>query len=89
MKKDELIAFAIAGTEVSQEEGKQVVERVFEAMKKAVKQEGRFTYPQFGSLMLRKRQAREGRDPRTGKPIRIKASKTVAFRPASALKAIL
>ena len=89
MKKSELIAFAVAETEVTKKDGEQIVERVFEAMKQTVQQEGRFAYPQFGSLVLRKRKARAGRDPRTGKSIRIKASKTVVFRPASALKEAL
>lgn len=89
MKRDELVAFAIAETQVTKEEGKEIVERIFEAMKKTVQQEDRFAYPKFGSFVLRKRKARKGRDPRTGKPIRIKASKTVAFCPASAFKDIL
>ena len=86
MKKSELIAFAAAGIEVAKEDAQYIVERVFEAMKKEVKREGRFAYPHFGGLLLRKRKARQGRDPRTGKPIHIQASKTVAFRPASAFK---
>ena len=89
MKKNELIAFAVKETEVTQKDGQYIVERVFEAMKNEVKKEGKFSYPHFGSLLLRKREAREGRNPRTGAVIRIQASKTVAFRPASAFKETL
>ena len=40
----------------------------------------------FGNFELRKRAAREGRNPRTGKAINIKASTIPAFRAGKALK---
>jgi DNA-binding protein HU-beta len=40
----------------------------------------------LGILQVRKRPARTGRNPATGEPIKIKASKKVAFRPAKDLK---
>jgi DNA-binding protein HU-beta len=40
----------------------------------------------FGSFTVRKRKARMGRNPRTGEPMKIKASKTVAFKVGKSLK---
>jgi DNA-binding protein HU-beta len=40
----------------------------------------------LGVLQVRKRAARMGRNPATGEPIEIKASKKVAFRAAKELK---
>jgi len=40
----------------------------------------------FGTFELKKRDARTGRNPRTGEPVEIAASTTVAFKPAKALK---
>ena len=40
----------------------------------------------LGILQVRKRAARMGRNPATGQPIQIKASKKVAFRAAKELK---
>jgi DNA-binding protein HU-beta len=40
----------------------------------------------IGSLQVRKRAARMGRNPATGEAIQIKASKKVAFRPAKELR---
>jgi len=40
----------------------------------------------LGVLQVRKRPARMGRNPATGEPIKIKASKKVAFRAAKDLK---
>ena len=42
--------------------------------------------PALGILSVRKRAARMGRNPATGEPIKIKASKKVGFRPAKELK---
>jgi DNA-binding protein HU-beta len=40
----------------------------------------------FGILEVKNRPARKGRNPGTGEPIEIAASKTIAFRPAKELK---
>ena len=40
----------------------------------------------LGTLQVRKRAARMGRNPATGEPVQIKASKKVAFRAAKELK---
>jgi DNA-binding protein HU-beta len=40
----------------------------------------------FGTFSVKKRAARKGRNPQTGETIRIKASKTVGFKPGKGLK---
>ncbi len=40
----------------------------------------------FGSFTVKKRRGRMGRNPQTGEPIKIKASKTVTFRAGKVLK---
>lgn len=64
----------------------ELVDGVFENVALAVKKEHRFSYPGFGTFLMRNRKARKGRNPQTGEVIKIKASKTVGFRPAKALK---
>ena len=51
-----------------------------------VKKNGEFTLPGFGKLVKATRKAREGRNPATGKPIKIPAKTTVKFRLGKALK---
>ena len=51
-----------------------------------VKTNGEFTIPGFGKLVKAHRKAREGRNPATGKPIKIPAKTTVKFRIGKALK---
>lgn len=64
----------------------QLVDTVFETISKTIKKEKRFAYPGFGTFEVRTRKARKGRNPQTGETIKIKASKTVGFRPAKAMK---
>ena len=51
-----------------------------------VKKNGEFTLPGFGKLVKATRKAREGRNPATGKPIKIPAKTTVKFRVGKAMK---
>ena len=50
---------------------------------------GKVAISGFGNFELRRRAAREGRNPRTGKAIRIKASMVPAFRAGRALKELV
>ena len=63
-----------------------IVAAVFETVGAAIKEDGRFAYPGFGTFTVKTRQARKGRNPRTGQEILIKASKSVGFKPAPSLK---
>jgi DNA-binding protein HU-beta len=51
-----------------------------------LKRGGRVAISGFGSFEIRKRAAREWRDPRTGKTSNIKASSVPAFRASRALR---
>jgi DNA-binding protein HU-beta len=53
---------------------------------KHLKKGDRIRLAGLGILQVRKRAARMGRNPATGQPIQIKASKKVAFRAAKELK---
>lgn len=67
----------------------ELVENLFETIAATIKKDGKFAYPGFGTFTVRKRKARKGRNPQTGETIKIKASKTVGFKPATALKGML
>lgn len=51
-----------------------------------VKQNGEFTVPGFGKMVLSERKAREGRNPATGETIKIPAKTTLKFRLGKAMK---
>lgn len=77
------------GSSLSKKETEDVLDNIFEVLCKAIKKDRRFAYPGFGTFSVRSRKARSGRNPRTGEPIKIKASKTVSFKPAPKLKNML
>lgn len=89
MTKDELITAIIKSckdSNLSKRLTGDVLDAAFENMSKAIKKEKRFAYPGFGTFTVRNRKARKGRNPQTGEEIKIKASKTVGFKPAPTLK---
>ncbi len=72
--------------ELTKKETTALVEAVFEQVAGAIADGGRFSFPGFGTFTVRRRAARKGRNPRTGAVITIKASSTVAFKPAPSFK---
>ena len=62
------------------------VEPFIDVVKMALKKGDDVTLVGFGTFSVRKRAAREGRNPQTGDTIKIKASKNPAFKAGKALK---
>ena len=91
MTKTELID-AVHGKmdgKLSKKDAAAFVDSVFEAMREAIKNDGRFSYPSFGTFTVKERQEREGRNPKTGESMKIAASKSVGFKPSAGLKGAL
>jgi DNA-binding protein HU-beta len=92
LTKDELITSIIKSCKddnLSKRLAGDIVDAAFDNMSKAIKKDKRFAYPGFGTFTVRNRKARKGRNPQTGEEIKIKASKTVGFKPAPTLKSSL
>lgn len=66
-----------------------MMDDAFELLAKSIRKDGKFTYPGFGSFVLRKRKARRGRSPQTGEEIVIQARRTVVFKSSPRLKETL
>jgi DNA-binding protein HU-beta len=87
MTKAELLdVIAKANEGLTKKQVAMMVDAVFMTMAKAIVKDEEFSYPGFGSFKIRKRKARTGRNPQTGETMKIKASKTVGFKPAKSLK---
>ena len=92
MTKDDLINAVVKtckGDDLSKRLVSDVIDAAFESIGKSIKKEKRFSYPAFGTFTVRNRKARKGRNPQTGEERKIKASKTVGFKPAPTLKSSL
>ncbi|MDL2266860.1 HU family DNA-binding protein [Desulfovibrio sp. OttesenSCG-928-G15] len=57
-----------------------------DSIKEVLLTEGKLTLTGFGTFAAETRQARKGRNPRTGQAINIPAAKVVKFRPGKKLK---
>ena len=64
----------------------QFLDALFGSMGRAVRDNGRFSWPGFGTFTVRDRAARQGRNPRTGETMQVAATRTVSFKPAPGLK---
>ncbi|MGI5843923.1 MAG: HU family DNA-binding protein [Candidatus Xenobium sp.] len=84
--KADLIGDIANKMEVSKKDAGLMLNAVLESIQDHLKKgEGVRLIP-FGSFEIRERKARLGRNPSTGKEIKIKARKVPAFRPGKALR---
>ncbi len=86
MTKEDLINAVAKGAKLSKRAAGDAVNKTFESIARAIKKEKRFQVPGFGTFTVRSRKARKGRNPQTGAVIKIKASRSVGFKPAPGLK---
>jgi len=86
MTKAELISSIAESTGLTKADSERALNSFLDTSKTTIKQEGRLTLAGFGTFVVVNRKARTGRNPQTGAPIQIKASKVVRFRPGKELK---
>lgn len=68
-------------------EAKAFVEGYLDVVKAYVMKGAKVKIGDVGMIMIRHRKARMGRNPQTGEPVKIKASKKLAFRQSAVMKA--
>ncbi len=84
--KEHLVAVIRGTAGCSAAVAKQTLDSVFGTITASLKKNKKVQLYGFGTFIVAKRLARRGRNPLTGEAIRIKASKTVRFKPSTALK---
>ena len=68
-------------------EAKMFVDGYVDVVKAYVMKGAKVKIGDIGMVMIRHRKARMGRNPQTGEPVKIKASKKLAFRQSAVMKA--
>jgi DNA-binding protein HU-beta len=86
MNKLDLIATVAQETDISKAKATEVVEAVFGAIEKSLKQKEEVRLVGFGTFVTAAREASKGRNPRTGEEIDIPASTSVRFKAGKTLK---
>ncbi len=89
MNKSDVIQDVAGASGVGRSDVEKVIDAFFDTVRSAVSKGDRVAWPSFGSFSTTKRQARTGRNPRTGEPVPIAASTAVKFSSSTALKAAL
>jgi DNA-binding protein HU-beta len=80
MNKAQLIDAIAAEAKLTKADARKALDAFVSVTGKALKQGDRITLVGYGTFSVAKRNARKGRDPRTGKEIKIAAKKVVKFK---------
>ena len=86
MTKAELIAQVAGEAQIRKVDAEKAVNSLIKIISKTLKSQSRLALAGFGTFMVAQRKAREGRNPQTGSPIKIPATKVVKFKPGKQLK---
>ncbi len=85
MNKGQLVDHVAKAAGISKGAADAAVNGFMEAVTDALSKGDKVTLVGFGTFSVAKRNARTGRNPSTGKPIKIPAKKVVKFKPGSRL----
>ncbi len=85
MNKAELIEAIANGSKLTKADAGRALDSTIEAISKSLKKGDRISLVGFGSFSVAKRAARVGRNPQTGKEIKIAAKKVVKFKAGAEL----
>ena len=86
MTKAELISQIASEGQVKKADVERTLNAFVKTMTDILQSQGRISLAGFGTFTVTERKEREGRNPQTGEPIKIKATKVVKFKPGKSLK---
>lgn len=85
MNKAELVDAIASGAKISKADAGRALDATIDSIHKALKKGDRIGLVGFGSFTVNKRAARTGRNPQTGKEIKIAAKKVIKFKAGTEL----
>ncbi len=89
MTKADLVDEVSRATELSRKDSEVIVEALFDSVVKALKNSDKLEVRGFGSFRIRKRKARQGRNPKTGERVDVPEKKVPYFKPSKELKDLI
>ncbi len=87
MNKGELVEAMATSSGLSKADAERALNAFIESVQSAVAKNDKVTLPGFGAFSQTSRSARTGRNPRTGEPVQIAASKSAKFSVGAKFKA--
>ena len=85
MNKKELIESIAGAADISKADAEKALNATLAAIAESLNKGDKVTLVGFGTFAVSKRDARQGRNPQTGKTIKIPAKKVVKFKAGSKL----
>jgi len=86
MTKQDLVTAIATEAKIKRTEAEKALSALIDSVTKALRKDGKLTLTGFGTFVVAKRKARTGRNPATGEPLKIKAGKSVRFKPGKGLR---
>lgn len=86
MNKSELVEAVAENADIPKSTAQKAVDAMVDVIGDTLKQGDQVSLVGFGTFLTRKREARQGRNPRTGETINIAASRVPSFKAGKALK---
>ena len=86
MNKTELVTAIAGAAKLSKKDAEAALKAFIDVVSQELKKGGKVQLVGFGTFEVSKRAAREGRNPQTGKTMKIAASKAPKFKAGKALK---
>jgi DNA-binding protein HU-beta len=88
MKKNEFVSLVSekVGDKVSKKTIEETISAVWESIKEVLKSGDSISFVEFGTFSVVQKEAKKGRNPRTGEEITIPARKVVKFKGGKRLK---
>lgn len=89
MTKAELVEEVARAAELTKKDSEVIVDEVFKNIIQALNRGEKIELRGFGSFRVRQRDARRGRNPKTGAPVDIPAKRVPYFKPGKELKELI
>ncbi|MGC2237657.1 MAG: integration host factor subunit beta [Pyrinomonadaceae bacterium] len=89
MTKADLVEKVANEAEMTKKDAEQLVEIIFDSIISTLNKGEKIELRGFGSFRVRQRNARQGRNPKTGDAVKIPAKRVAYFKPGKELKEII
>jgi integration host factor subunit beta len=89
MTKADLVEEVAKVTSLTRKDSEVIVDTLFESVIKALKAGDKLEVRGFGSFRVRQRNARVGRNPKTGEKVEVPAKRVPYFKPSKELKDLI
>ena len=89
MTKADLVEEVARVTQLTRKDSEVIVDTLFESVIKALKAGDKLEVRGFGSFRVRQRNARVGRNPKTGEKVEVPAKRVPYFKPSKELKDLI